>query len=121
MIPEPEWVPDVLAAAVNTIVALLVAGDYEGLEAITYGSDLNAGQLRAIVEDYPGDLVRPPRGSLDKLSRERVAGQEHMTFDVTCPLSTRDDHRPPLVLRARCIEDIPRTFGTRILGLRPEE
>lgn len=118
---EPDWVPDVLGTAVAMDVAFLVARNFDSLERITDGLDFSASQLRAIVEKYPGTLVKPPRSAFLNVDRQRVPGQKYMTFDVTFPLWTQDDRRPPLVLRARYIEDLPRTFGTRILDLRVDD
>lgn len=116
---EPDWVADVLGAAVRTDVALLVEGRYDSIERITHGAEFSAAQLRQIVEHYPGKLVKPPRRAFLNVDRQRVPGQPHMTFDVAFPLWTEGDHQPPLVLIARYVEDISRTFGVRILDLSP--
>ena len=86
-----------VATTVHEIVALLVQGEYDEIEARTMGRRLSSRHLRAAVEEYGRRLQMPPE---NKLSMDviQVEGRRTPTWSVRIDLWTYEEGRSDLSL-----------------------
>jgi hypothetical protein len=81
---------------VRSVVALLVAGDWVGLERFTSGRRLSAGEIERAVSGYGRTLRELPGDALESLDVVEVAGSVTRTLNVRVPLWTLEEGRSDL-------------------------
>jgi len=84
--------------AVRSLLGLLVAGDWTGLERITSGSGLPIADVRAAVAEYGRTLVMPPVEALNDLDAVEVGTTVQQTLSIRVPLWTQEEGRSDLEL-----------------------
>ena len=78
------------------MVALLVAGDWLGLERFTSGRHLSAGEIESAVRGYGRTLTALPEDALASLDVVEVEGCVARTVSVRVPLWTLEEGRSDL-------------------------
>jgi hypothetical protein len=91
------------------VVALLVSGRYDELEALTRGRRLTSEQIREAVSEYPCRLIMPPDDRLKTLVYDdivEVKGSVPRTYAVDVNLYTAEEGRSDLTLSV-AVTDAP--------------
>ena len=83
---------------VRSLLALLVAGEWTGLDRMTTGSRLSADDVRSGVAAYGRTLVMPPKETFDELDVVEVSGAIQRTVNVRVPFWTVEEGRSDLEL-----------------------
>lgn len=89
---------------VNTVLSLLVAGEFCEIERMSGGKRMSASDLEDAVRDYGRTLVIPPSGEfkIDEVELERPGLPG---WSVTCALWTREEGRSDLSLELTVLRD----------------
>ncbi len=85
-VAEPENAMPALSSAVAMVVDLLVAEDYDGVEALTRGRRLSADELRTAVAGQGCTLVPLPPAALDALDVVAITDADPPAYSVVVDL-----------------------------------
>ncbi len=99
---------------VRSVVALLVAGDWSGLERLTSGRRLSAEEIQLAVIGYGRTLVTPPDEALNMLDVVEVAAALTRTLRIRVPLWTVEEGRSDLELELTLREVIDGVFSVQL-------
>ena len=89
--------PDQARAAVEGVVTLLAAGDYDRLVARCSASRLSADGLRETIRAYGAHVMKPPASAYDTIDAVSVTGRNG-SWSVRMPLWTAEEGRSDLTL-----------------------
>lgn len=108
-----------MQVATSVIVNSLVEHDFVGVELMTHGRYVTAGELERAVAELGGTLIRAPASIYEQLTFTRVADVDPPTFETQVPLWTteRGKTRTTVILRFREREDIPDAVQPEVVGV----
>jgi len=107
-----------VAEAVNGLLALMVAGEWAGLERMTSGSPVSADELRDALAEYGQTLVMPPFDAFDELDPVELGGSINRTLSVRVRLWTLEQSQSDLELSLNLSEVADGLWSVHIVGLR---
>ena len=93
-----------LSVPVRSIVRMLVARDYAGIERATDGRRLTAEQVANAVTEYGRTLVMPPERTFQSLDAVAVTGPGPRRWSVRFDLWTAQEGRSDLTLELTIVE-----------------
>ena len=93
-----------LNETIHHVVALLVRGDYDGLERLSGGVRLSADDVREEVEEYGCTIVPLPPGTTDGIEVIAVDGTPPQEWAVCVDLYTAEGGRSDLSLEMTLID-----------------
>jgi hypothetical protein len=86
-----------LSRTIQHVVGQLVRGDYAGVEALTGGQRLRAGEIAQAITDYGRRLVLPPADSAPR-SVVDIEGSNPERWSIYVDLWTAEEGRSDLTL-----------------------
>ncbi|GIJ49600.1 hypothetical protein Val02_64860 [Virgisporangium aliadipatigenens] len=108
---------EAMLTAVQTLVGLIVRGEYDTAAAVTRGRRLTAEEIRQAVTEHPGTLVNPPEHVFDEIEFDTVTGSEPLTYFAVCPLWDADGEESDLSLEVELEEIGPGLYVPIIANL----
>ena len=75
---------------VRHVVAMLVEGDFDGLERLSRGRRLSAAEMAGAVADYGEALVMPPNSAFEDIDVIEVEGAGPREWDARMALWTAE-------------------------------
>ena len=103
-----------IEVAARIVVALLVGGKYDVVEAMTRGRRLSSQALRTAVEDYGRTLVDVPE---EAWSVDVAPMDEEGTFHLIVDLWTREEGRSDLSLELAVTDRYNGAYEVEVLDL----
>ena len=93
-----------LKEPVNRVFALLVAGKYAELAALTHSKRLSAKEIATAIAEYGKKLITPPEDASRFMNVVEVTNAQPKRWSIVMPLWTQEEGRSDLTLELTVIE-----------------
>ena len=102
-----QIIPKPLIDTLRSVVEMLVAGNFSGVEALSGGIRLSASEIRNAIREYGESLTKPPDTAYDDLDAIEVTGSDPRRWSVRFDLWTEQEGKSDLSLEVTIIDDGP--------------
>src|SRR5687768_12271584 len=106
-----------ISSTVRTVVSMLVARDYLGLEKLTSGKRLTGGEIAQAVKDYGATLAIPPADAFENIDVVEIEDSRPRQWSVRFDLWANEEGQSDLSLELTLTESQTSQHEVEINGI----